>query len=69
MEKPDLRLKLTGKLEIHYNKYHNDIKEFDIEATNLNHLVHKLLYEFNKASLGKIEEILLFISEKRGVAH
>ncbi len=66
MEKTDLKLKLTGKLEIHYDTYHNNIKEFAIEATNLNQLVHKLLNEFTKTSLGKIEEILLFISEKRG---
>ncbi len=69
MEKSDLRLKLTGKLEIHYNKYHNDIKEFDIEATNLNHLVHKLLNEFTKTFCGKVKEILLFISENRGEAY
>lgn len=71
MEKSDLKLKLTGIFEIHYDKYksHNDIKEFNIEATNLNHLIHKLLNVFTKVSLGKIEELLLFISPKRGEIH
>ena len=65
-KKSDLKLKLTGKLEIQYDEKNTDIREFNIEAADLNRLVHKLLDEFNKTSIAKVEEILLFISEKRG---
>lgn len=65
VEKPDFLLKITGKLEIDFNDKIKTIKDFKIEAKDLNVLINKLLNEITKVSLGKLEEALQFIIEKR----
>ena len=61
VEKPVFLLKITGKLEIDFNDSFKTIKDFEIEAKNLNILIKKLLNEINKISLSKLQETLQFI--------
>ncbi len=65
VEKPDFLLKITGKLEIDFNDKIKTIKDFEIEAKDLNILIKKLLNEITEVSLGKLQEALQFIIEKR----
>ena len=62
MEKSDLKLKLTGKLEIQYDGNNANIKAIDITAKNIDQLIHKLLDETIKINLGKLNELLQFKS-------
>lgn len=64
IEKPVFDLILRGKLEIQYDENNVDIKEIDITAKNLDQLIHRLLDEVTKVSLGKLHEILQFLVEK-----
>ena len=65
VEKPDFLLKITGKLEIDFNDKNKTIKDFEIEAKDLNVLIKKLLNEITEVSLSKLQEALQFIIEKR----
>jgi len=65
MEKPYFNLKLKGKLEIQYDKYHKSIKEFEIEAKDLNQLLHKLSNEVLNMSLKKVQEVLQLVLENQ----
>ena len=65
VEKPDFLLKITGKLEIDFNDKVKTIKDFKIEAKDLNVLIKKLLNEITQVSLSKLQEALQFIIEKR----
>ena len=61
VDKPDFLLKITGKLEIDFNDKFKTIKDFEIEAKDLNILIKKLLNEITKVSLSKLQEALQFI--------
>lgn len=65
VDKPDFLLKITGKLEIDFNDTNKTIKDFEIEAKDLNVLIKKLLNEITEVSLTKLHEILQFVIEKR----
>ncbi len=61
IEKPVFDLILRGKLEIQYDENNVGIKEINITAKNLDQLIHRLLDEVIKVSLGKLHEILKFL--------
>lgn len=64
VEKPEFLLKITGKLEIDFNDKNKTIKNFEIEAKNLDILIKKLLNEITEVSFNKLQEALQFIIEK-----
>lgn len=64
IKKPVLNLNLKGDLEIQYDKNITEITKVDITARNLEELIHRLLDKITEINIGKLHEILIFLTEK-----